>query len=411
MLLAGCAGERRAPNVLFILADELRWDALGCYGNTDVRTPSLDRLAAQGARLDRFYVAAPLCSPSRASFLSGLYPRQSGVMDNRERAEFPRPVETVATHLERAGYRTAFVGKAHMGGDPTRWGFRDVPLLLPSGGAHIERSVLVADGEERSFTGPPTRHFVDAAIRYVTEHRDDRWFLWLSTRAAHRPYVEPPAAAPPRPTGPPPGWPDSQPLSDHDWAGYYVTVELLDREVGRLLAALEEAGLARDTLVFFAGDNGSMFGSHDEERKQVWYEECARTPALARWPGEIPAGLVTTAPAVSVDFLPTLLDLCGLPPLSGLEGATLLPALRGGAGLRTHAFSELERSPRFGGGRWEMVRGERYKYVRFEDGRAMLYDLVEDPHELEDRSGSEAHAGVRNALARRLDRWARELES
>ena len=415
----GCGREvaqPKRPNVLFILTDEHRFDALGCYGNETLQTPHLDALAAAGARLECFYVAGPLCSPSRASFLSGLFPSQSQVMDNRERSEFPERVTTVADRLDAAGYRTVFVGKAHMGGDPSRWGFRELPCVLAKGGAPLEASKLLFNGEERRVTGPVTKIFVDEAIRFLEESEgDDRpWFLWLSTRAAHRPYVTT-EGGPAYEAGkipPPPGWPKGQPLSDHDWAGYYSTVSFLDREVGRLLEALESRGLSEDTLVVFAGDNGSMFGSHGEARKQVWYEECVRTPAIVRWPGVIAEGTVTTSPIVSVDFLPTVLEAAGAssePLPEGVTGVSALAALRGEAPARQIAFAELERDERFGGGYWRMARDERFKYVRFDDGSERLYDLESDSSELVDLTSAEGSRDTLTRLRGVLEEWSRQI--
>lgn len=435
------ARDGRRPNLLFVLTDEHRFDLVGCYGNEVIRTPVLDRLAAEGVRFDRFYVASPLCSPSRASFLSGLYPRQSGVFDNRERSDFATPVPTVASLLGEAGYRTVFIGKAHMGGDPRPWGFAEVPVLLPSGGAKIERSFLSFDGgEPQAVSGPVTRIFCDEAVRFVEEAEGDErpWLLWLSTRAAHRPYyVEEPHVYDPETIVPPPGWPPDQPISDHDWAGYYATVSFLDAEIGRVLDALDRTGAAENTFVVFAGDNGSMYGSHGEARKQVWYEECVRVPAIARFPSRIRAGSVAPFPVSSVDLLPTFLDAAGVDaseadatavdasasgaPASdasasgasaaaaptGLEGRSFLPALEGNGAGREVAFAEMDRAERFGGRFWRMAVGSRYKYVRFLSGEEHLFDLENDPYESRDLASDPGASAAKARLSERLDAWTR----
>lgn len=405
------------PNILFILTDEHRFDLVGCYGNDELRTPHLDALAAEGARFEGFYVAAPLCSPSRASFLSGLYPHQSGVMDNTVRADFAEPVPpTVASVLRAAGYRTLFVGKAHMGGDPKRWGFEDVPVLLPGGGAKFDAYELVYADGARSVEGPATGHFVDEAVRFLEVDSGERpWFLWLSTRAAHRPYVTDYEAAPdfgyvPGSISPPPGWPPNQPLSDHDWAGYYATVTYLDEQIGRVLAALDKSGARENTLVFFAGDNGSMYGSHGEARKEVWYDECARTPAIVRWPGHVDGGTVVDSLVSSVDFLPTLRDVCAIDPDPSLEGKSFLPALRGEGATRRLAYSELERREKFGGGYWQMIRDARYKYVRFDDGTEHLYDFELDTWEVRDFAGEASHAEALERMRGELDAWREQTK-
>ena len=145
------------PNVLFILADDLRWDALGSYGNDGVRTPNLDRLAAEGAKLANFQVASPVCSPSRANLLTGLYTHDPGIVFFERETRFARPriragTDTIATHLNLAGYATSFIGKAHLGGDPRRWGFAETPVYQPGfafGEAPAKHKVLYVDGEKQ----------------------------------------------------------------------------------------------------------------------------------------------------------------------------------------------------------------------------------------------------------------------
>ncbi len=419
VMSVSCGGERSSgegedsrPNVLFILTDEHRFDLVGCYGNDELRTPHLDALAAQGARFDGFYVAAPLCSPSRASFLSGLYPHQSGVMDNTERADFDDPVPpTVASVLREAGYRTLFVGKAHMGGDPKRWGFEEVPVLLPGGGAHFGAYELVYEEGARQVEGPATGHFVDETVRFLEEDEGERpWFLWLSTRAAHRPYITEYERAPDYgyeagSITAPPGWPPDQALSDHDWAGYYATVTYLDEQIGRVLEALDARGGRDDTLVFFAGDNGSMYGSHGQARKEVWFDECARTPAILRWPGRVEPGTVVPSLVSSVDFLPTLREACGIAADATLEGNSFLAAVRGEGETRRLAYSELERREKFGGGYWQMIRDARYKYVRFDDGTEHLYDFELDASEVRDFAAEASHATSLERMRSELDAW------
>ncbi|MCI0417402.1 sulfatase-like hydrolase/transferase, partial [bacterium] len=158
------AQEPRKPNILFILTDDQRWDTLGCYGNDVIRTPNLDKLAAQGARLDTFYVAQPLCCPSRATFLTGLYPHQTGIYTNEKGgADLPKGSKTVAHYLNEAGYKTGFVGKAHIGGDPRKWGFQTCPVFLPGGSSPHKKPDLVYVQREK-VPGYITTIFADAAI-------------------------------------------------------------------------------------------------------------------------------------------------------------------------------------------------------------------------------------------------------
>ncbi|MBI4616940.1 MAG: sulfatase-like hydrolase/transferase [Planctomycetes bacterium] len=377
--LAGQEDER--PNILFILTDDHRPDGMGCYGNESIRTPNFDRIAAEGARLDSFYVAAPLCCPSRAAFLSGLWPHQNGVMNNQGGPDLAKGTPTIATALAHAGYVTGFVGKAHMGGDPRRWDFSETPVWLPGGGSKHEDPTLFVDGERKNVEGLVTQIFADAATRWIEEHKEDRWFLWLATTSPHKPYLRDPDH-PYRLSEirPPPLWPEGEPLSDADWEGYYSTISMLDAEVGRVLAKLAETGQLDRTFIFVAGDNGFMHGSHGYPAKSVWFEEATRVPALARWPGRIRAGTAVKAPIVAVDLFPTLSEIAGAPVPEGLEATSMLPALTGGEPRRKIAGSELAGGRR-GVNEWQMVRSDDLKYVREGSGAEHLYDLVADPDE------------------------------
>ena len=401
----------KGPNILIVLADDLRWDALGAYGNGVVKTPNLDRLAEDGARLDAFYVAAPLCTPSRAAFLSGLYPHQSDILDILGKADFDPGTATIATHLNTAGYVTGFVGKAHMGGDPRRWGFKVCPIWLPSGSSPHKDPRLLVNGLEETVAGHITQIFADAAIRFLERHRADRWLLWLATTAPHTPYYHDPkfsyrAAE----ITPPPGWPKGERFRAADWPGYYSTISMLDEQVGRVLRRLDELGLAKDTLVFVTADNGEMFGSHGHQGKQMWFEESARVPALVRWPGTIRPGTHVVSPISSVDLLPTVLELVGKEQPKTLEGVSMLPALTGGTPLRSAAYSEANRRAGEGGGYWRMIRTDRWKYVNLQYVTSRhrgerLYDLKNDPSELKDLAKSKEHGKVLLQMRQQLDRW------
>lgn len=384
ILLLALWAQDDKPNILFIFTDDHRPDALGCYGNESIRTPNFDRLAKEGARLDAFYVAAPLCCPSRAAMLTGLYPHQNGVMDNKGKPDLKKGAATIAELLNDAGYVTGFVGKAHMGGDPREWKFKETPVWLPSGGSKHRDPTLNVEGESKKVEGHITQIFADAAIGFLDKHKGDRFFLWLATTAPHTPYLRDPNHAYKKTDiKAPPMWPKGAELSDADWEGYYSTISMLDEQVGRVLKKLEETGLLDKTVIFMCGDNGFMHGSHGYRAKSVWYEESARVPALVRWPAKVKAGTTVAAPAVSVDFFATWCEIAGIEKPKDREGVSLLPALTGKEPLRAVAYSELGSAKMT----WQMVRKGGWKYVKREDGTEMLYDLATDPNELK---GAEA---------------------
>jgi arylsulfatase A-like enzyme len=405
-----------APNILFILADDLRWDALGSYGNRIVRTPNLDRLAAQGARFENFQVASPVCSPSRANFLTGLYTHEPGIVFYERRSRFERPTiapgtPTVATHLNRAGYVTGFVGKAHLGGDPRHWGFDETPVYQPGfafGEPPERHKVLFVDGARQPLPRDTTPRFADAAIEFLGTHRAEPWFLWLAFSAPHSPYDQ--HAAFPYPEDalrPPPGYPPDEPLLGRStWSGYYSEISALDAQVGRVLDRLETLGIAEHTLVVFTSDNGIMLGSHGIREKSIWYEESNRVPALVRWPARVAPGQSLAGPVSAVDLLPTLLDITGLEPTPSLQGVSFLPMFDGGDPVRQVTFSEAHREKALGGGSWSMVRGQRYKLVSIRGTDEMhFYDLAEDPHETQDLMGAAERAPEINRLRKRLLDW------
>lgn len=400
------------PNVLFILTDDHRPDGMGCYGNATLRTPHFDSIAAEGARLDRFYVASPLCCPSRGVFLTGLYPRQNGVLTNDGADPKPR-FGTVAEMMEKAGYVTGFVGKAHLGGDPRKWGFREWPVWLPAGASPHTDPKLMVEGKAKRVEADITEIFAGAAIDWVTKRKADRWFLWLATTAPHTPYVHDPDHPYDREKiAPPPLWPDGEKLGKRDWAGYYSTISHLDEQVGRVLKALRETGQLDRTLVIVAGDNGFMQGSHGHPAKAVWFEESSRVPCLARWPAKIKAGSVVGGLASSVDFWPTLAEVAGVAKPEGLEGVSLLPLLAEGRSVRERLFAEVVPNPEreFSVKPWRMVRDDRWKYVKLEDGTEHLYDLQTDPKEAKDLAADPDSSKPLELMRKAFTDWDEKLK-
>lgn len=415
------------PNVLVILTDDQRPDGAGFGGNGSLRTPHLDRFAAEGARLSNLYVATPQCCPSRAALLTGRYGHQRGNGVTSNLANDPEhtapgitffglPVSdlaagtpTIATDLNRAGYATGFIGKAHLGGDPRLWDFRDVPVWLPRLGAPHEGATLMVNGEPQVLPGLTNRIFVDAAGDWMERHRSDRWFLWLATTAPHDPLRHDPRF-PYRleDIDPPPLWPAGLPLTNFDWTGYYSTISMLDDDLGHLFARMRDLGLDRNTVVFFLSDNGHMGGSHgpedDVSSKSVWFEESARVPGVVRWPGVIPAGSLVRSPMVSVDVTATIRGLAGLPRDPGTEGQDMMPALVGRPPLRTTAYAEIWDELHYLW-RWQMVREGDWKYVAFESGQELLYDLASDPDEMDDLSTRPDVVGTLERMRGKLATW------
>lgn len=391
----------RQPNIVLINCDDLGYGDLGCYGSERNRTPAIDRLASEGLCLTDFYVASPVCSPSRAALMTGSLPPRVGFGDfDGEAVLFPgmryglAPGEqTIASTLKAAGYATAMVGKWHCGDQreflPTQHGFdtffglpysNDMGLMSHDGRRTGTVPLPLLDGEEVIQQQPAmealTERYTSEAVRLLHEHRDHPFFLYLAHLHPHLPHITPHSF---------------QQRSGN--GAYGAAVEYIDWSTDVLLRELEELGLAENTIVIFTSDNGSRVsgegGSNDPLRgtKRTNFEGGVRVPCLVRWPGHIPAASTSAEVTSAMDLLPTL---------AGLAGAELATdRVRDG-----HDISELWREPEFTRSPhlvlpyyWrnelEAVRKGRWKLhvLRHEPptGEVLeLYDLVSDPGEATD---------------------------
>jgi choline-sulfatase len=363
---AGAAEPARRPNVLWVCADDHAPYVCGAYGNTTVRTPNLDRLAAGGVRFDRAYCNSPVCTASRQSFLTGRYPRTLGV--TRLLTPLPDGELTLARLLRAAGYDTAAIGKMHFNSDH-KHGF-DVRIDRPEHARHLKEHGKrpLPGGVEvqppwRPFRDPARvwlnsaclpvgstdedmdgAYFAREAARYLGQERDRPFFLMVSFYEPHSPFRfpvgyrgrhRPEEFAVPK-VGPED---DAQipqvfrGLTDREMQGiiaaYYTATEFLDKNVGLVLDALGRAGRAGDTLVIYTGDHGYMLGQHGRFEKHCSYEPAVRAPLLLRWPGHLRAGQSTRALVEFIDIVPTVLEFAGVPAPATVQGKSLVPLLGG----------------------------------------------------------------------------------
>ncbi len=426
--LAAQAAVPAKPNIVFITSDDHRWDALGAAGNPAIHTPVLDRLAARGVYFRQATTHVSQCLPVRATLLTGLTPHQHGAYSNRgQRPEVARPdgfqgLPTVPGLLREAGYRTLLVGKWHLAADPWLSGFSEVKTWLPAAGADY-RNPLLARGNSRKLVktkGLTQQIFADDAVSFVRSPaaKEKPFFLWLAFTAPHIP-LEPnspeskklyagKAAADLLPPGFPRGIPSG------DWRHYYEAVSEMDRQVGRVVAALEKAGLAESTVLVFLGDNGFMMGQRgvgatkDEPGKVVPYEGSIRVPLIVRSLGRQDLAGTSELPASSLDVPATLVGLAGVRPPVAWPGRDLLEALsRDPKNGLEEAFTEWadETSERWPA--YRLVRTPRHKLIVWKDPAkpGELYDLTADPGEeknLFDRPDAQA---VQRDLEARLRVW------
>ncbi|QDV39339.1 arylsulfatase [Tautonia plasticadhaerens] len=438
---AAPASQGRPPNVVLIVADDLGYAELGCFGQKLIRTPVLNRLASEGMRLTSFYSGSPVCAPSRCTLMTGKHTGHSYIRNNGnppgrvrddERGLFPgqNPIPddevTLAELFKRLGYATGAIGKWGLGfegstGDPNRQGFDRFFGYLCQAHAHNhyprylwrDGRQVPLPGNDRGQTGAihAQEEFSEEALRFVREHRDGPFFLYLPFTIPHVSIQAPEQwIARYRGTlGDDPGWINENPLgyTSHPTphAGYAAMVSYLDHEIGRLLGEIDALGLGGDTIVFFSSDNGPTHGRVGGADSRYFdsagpfrglkgdvYEGGLRVPTIARWPGRIPGGTASDAVGYFPDVMPTLLDLAGAPDLvpEDIDGLSLAPTLLGRPEEQErHEYLYWE-FPGYGGqqavrlGDWKGVRTD---LIRRGDAGTELYNLASDPTELHDVSG------------------------
>lgn len=452
-LLALCpvfaANGPQRPNVLFILCDDLRPDALGCYGSAHVRTPNIDAIAADGVRFANAFCTTSLCSPSRASILTGLYASRHGVRDNF--TELPANLPHWPGKLQAAGYQTAYLGKWHMGenNDAPRPGF-DWFVTHKGQGKYFDTEWNINGQRRETPKGYYTHVVTDYALDWLKQRPKDRpWALSIGQKAPHSFYfpeekyahtfdgvrVDYPASAfnlADKPEwirqrlrtwhgiyGPLFEWrknfPDDRPEAVKDFAAmvraYWGTVLSVDDSVGRLVAYLKASGQYENTVIIFMGDNGLLEGEHGMVDKRTMHEASIRIPIIARGPG-LPAGRVEKGQVLAMDIAPSVLDLCGAPALEKIQGRSWRALANGrDPAWRTAWFYEYNYEKQFPyTPNIRGIRTDAWKYIRYPHGDGSpdrhlheLYHLATDPQETHNLIRDPAHVAMRRQLSTQLD--------
>ncbi len=374
----------RKPNVLFLLANGWRAQALETDGDSDLRTPNLELLARQGARFNRLYSACPASSPSRAALITGRYPYASGVTRDHVRLAADQP--SIAEQLKAAGYETGFIGQWRLDGPQD-------PELVPPGPRRHGFEYWAAAGVAPDYqTG--------LAIDFVKQNRQNPFCLFLAWGSPpHRPRIPQPGAVQLR-ANVPLGY-DTANL-----AGYYALCSSIDYQAGRLMRAIDEQHLAEDTIVVFTSDYGDMLGSHGLEGANVPFEESLRVPLMVRYPRRMEAGRRHEFPLSNVDLMPTLLGLCGVPSPDGTQGQDLSALLASGQGPHPESVYCLGKLGATA--EWRMVVRALDKLVVDRDLNVThLYNLGTDPYEMENLAQDTAQELKRDALRALLKDWMR----
>ncbi len=440
------------PNIVFVLVDDLRWDDVAVAGHPFAETPNIDKLAADGARFLNAFASTPLCSPSRASILTGQYVRTNGIVDNTARDSASHRLQTLAIPLAAAGYRTGFFGKWHMGNDDSprpgwaRW------VAMRGQGEAVDPQLNI-DGVRRVVPGYVTDVLTDQVVDFIRDSSSAPFMVFLAHKALHpnisqqndgsrgtmatgqpEGFVPAPrhvgrytnAVVPRRenalsaPVRKPalqrriPGLPRLSPAtgtSDRDIRARLEMLLGVDESLGRLVAVLDSLGRLNNTIIVLTSDHGYFYGEHglDQERRLA-YEETARIPLIIRYPGIARAGATPAQMVQTIDFAPTLLTMAGVADTVQRQGLSLVPVLDGSVSSWRHSvFLEYYTDivfPRTLTMGYDAVRTERYTYIVYREltGMDELYDLSVDPFQMNNLIGTARGDSVLPEVRAELER-------
>ncbi len=432
------------PNFVFVITDDQRWDALGVVQRERgaqarfpwFQTPNLDRLAREGARFRNAFVTLSLCSPSRAAFLTGRYNHDNGIVNNH--TPFPPSSVTHATLLRGAGYTTGYVGKWHMGNQRGKRPGFDYSASFIGQGRYVDCPFEV-DGTPTDTKGWVDDVSTDYALGFLRKNSTRPFSLIVGYKSSHGPWNPPPRLADrfasetsrPAPNANSPavykGWtppnrpnpaaagqpPQARPEQRRNPAqthrNYFRTLAAVDENVGKLLAALDELGLAENTVVVFTSDNGFYLGEHGLGDKRSAYDESLRIPLLVRYPKLVRPGTLVDALALNIDLAPTFLDLAGVSVPKEMQGRSWRPLLEGKTAppdWRSAFFYEYFFERPFPIPTILAVRTERAKLIRYpgHDDWTELFDLRADPFEMKNLLHDPAHVTLRQRMETEFER-------
>ena len=428
------------PNVILIVVDDQRWDEFGAMGHPFLKTPNIDRLAQEGALFTNAYQVVPLCSPNRASILTGQYPSRHGIIDNVARDRASHRLDLFAPWLQQAGYTTAHIGKWHMGNDPTPRPGYDFWSCLPGQGRTID-PILFENGHLDTITGYVTDILTDKMVEFIRTHQDHPFFAYLGHKAIHPDVKQLNSGAvdlasghrfipAPRHAGTyrnshfnrrPNALTSYTQIDSSSVTGkaliaknslemqkefgdgfldHFTSEETIrdrsemllavDESLGRILTTLEELSMLDKTCLIFTSDNGYFYGEHGLSlERRLPYEESVRTPLLIRYPPLIPKAYREEHFTLSIDYAPTILDLAGVPIPPTMQGHSLVPLFQGPVKQWRQSFlmeyySYENPMPWLIDTDYKAFRKGKYKYIRWYKylDRDELYDLEADPYEL-----------------------------
>ena len=381
------AQTKRKPNVIFILVDDMGYADLSSFGSKDIRTPNIDRLAKEGVKLTQAYSNGPVCTPTRAAFITGRYQQRVGLEwafgPGLKEPGLPVEETSIARMLKNNGYSTALFGKWHLGYkpefSPNAHGFDEFFGILSGNVDHYSHKEnngehdLREQDKETFVEGFLTDHLATRSVDFVKRQKDKPFFLYLAFNAVHWPFQRP-------------NRPDMV-RTKETWqtgtrADYIEMMQSVDSAVGQVLNTLDQQGIAKDTLIVFTSDNGgerlSDMGQYFNTKGTLW-EGGIHVPGLVRWPAALPKGKVSEQVTTTMDFTATLLAAAGVKPERQLDGINLLPILQGKQAVQDRTLCWRIDRPGF---RQQAIRSGKWKLLtQATSVGLLLYDLERDPSE------------------------------
>ena len=448
--------KQAPPNIVFILIDDLRWDELGIAGHPFIKTPNIDRIGREGAQFRNAFMTTPLCSPSRASFLTGQYAHTHGITDNVDRSAASHRLVTFPLLLHQSGYETAFIGKWHMGNDDKpRPGF-DRWVSFKGQGTYLNPDIN-EDGKAVKPSGYTTDILNGYAVEFIKRRHAKPFLVYLAHKAIHpevtqnddgsirvsdaelfipaerhknlyagktiphRPnYQRAPSGKPAlqRQIGDLPPLGAATATRDEAILGRQRSLMAIDEGVGEILAVLREIGQLDNTIIVFTSDNGYFYGEHGlSVERRLAYEESIRMPLLVRYPKAVKSGTVCDQVALNIDLAPTLLELAGIAVPNTVQGRSLVPLLKGQRPAWPNSFLIEYYSdtvfPRITHMGYKCVRNMRWKYIHYLelDGMDELYDLNADPSEMKNLIDQKSAAKALDEMKKEMKRLLRETKA
>ncbi|MHC4258594.1 MAG: sulfatase-like hydrolase/transferase, partial [Planctomycetota bacterium] len=451
-------GKDARPNMIFILTDDQRWDEMSCMGHKFLKTPNMDRIRNEGVLFSNAFCTTSLCSPSRATFLTGTYAHTHGVINNNGREYDPDITPIYPELLQQSGYVTAHIGKLHMAPHARPRRGYDHWISFKGQGVYID-PVLNINGQEQKVKGYVTDLLSDYAVDFIKQDHDQPFCMTLSHKAVHEPFTPPPRhqdlykgqmldepanfsddftgkakwqrrlaikdwrwrfrSSEFRTQGVPEKFPVTKEFDHMDhwwnqgnrWLNKNRCLSSVDDGIGRIFEVLEETGKLENTIIVFASDNGYFLGEHRRHDKRVPYEESMRIAFIMMYPKAIKPHSTVDEPVMNLDLAPTLLDYAGVPIPKTVQGVSLKPLLDGKQmDFRKSVFHEYYVDLVHSIPRTLCIRTKDFKYIIYPDLDDIdeMYDLRNDPYELKNISQDPTYTPQKTELQAELERQMKE---